>query len=247
MGKPEFVRNKNSYNILAGSLEFGRTYVVRPKGKHQATVVWLHEVSENGFSWYQLLEALPIRNIKWICPTAPTQHHWFDTPKYSEDALSNMERLDTSAAYVAKLLSTEPSDIKLGLGGFGMGSALALYSAACAVEGRLANGRPYPANVSAVVGLSGWLPMARFLMSKIIGSQEAVARAASLPLLLCHGKVDGTVFYKDGANCSKVLSYPLFQKLTSRSYDRLGHGTIHEEMNEVCNWLTTNLALDGSD
>ncbi|XP_026451195.1 acyl-protein thioesterase 2-like [Papaver somniferum] len=255
MGKPEFVRNKNSYSILTASLEFGRTYVVRPKGKHQATVVWLHEVSENGFSWYQLLEALPIRNIKWICPTAPILQRfggssttvWFDTPKYSEDALSNMESLDASAAYAAKLLSTEPSHIKLGLGGFGMGSALALYSAACAVEGRLANGRPYPANVSAVVGLSGWLPMARFLTDKIIGSKEAVARAASLPLLLCHGKVDGTVFYKDGANCSKVLSSPLFQKLTSRSYDRLGHATIHEEMNEVCSWLTTNLALDGSD
>lgn len=28
--------------------EFGRTYVVRPKGRHQATVVWLHGLGDNG-------------------------------------------------------------------------------------------------------------------------------------------------------------------------------------------------------
>ncbi|MBA0838790.1 hypothetical protein Goarm_004582, partial [Gossypium armourianum] len=27
--------------------EFGRTHVVRPKGRHQATVVWLHGLGDN--------------------------------------------------------------------------------------------------------------------------------------------------------------------------------------------------------
>jgi len=30
------------------AFEFGRTYVVRPKGKHQATIVWLHGLGDNG-------------------------------------------------------------------------------------------------------------------------------------------------------------------------------------------------------
>lgn len=30
------------------AIEFGKTYVVRPKGKHQATVVWLHGLGDNG-------------------------------------------------------------------------------------------------------------------------------------------------------------------------------------------------------
>ncbi|KAJ1417274.1 Phospholipase/carboxylesterase/thioesterase [Sesbania bispinosa] len=30
---------------------FGRTYVVRPKGKHQATIVWLHGLGDNGSRW----------------------------------------------------------------------------------------------------------------------------------------------------------------------------------------------------
>ncbi|KAI3831966.1 hypothetical protein MKW92_006788 [Papaver armeniacum] len=229
--------------LTAASLEFGRTYVVRPKGKHQATVVWLHERGETGYNWYQILEALPIPNIKWICPTAPARrigpidgyHYtaWFNTPDCSEDALIDMESLDASTTHVAKLLSTEPSDIKLGVGGFGMVSAIALFSAACAVEGKLTNGKPYPGNLSAVVGLSGWFPMARFLMDKIVGSQEAVARAASLPLLLCHGKDDRHVHYECGANASEVLRSPPFHKLTSRTYDSLGHDTSPEEMNEV--------------
>ena len=30
------------------AFESGRIYVVRPKGKHQATVVWLHGLGDNG-------------------------------------------------------------------------------------------------------------------------------------------------------------------------------------------------------
>jgi hypothetical protein len=29
-------------------VEYGRTYVVRPKGRHQATIVWLHGIGDNG-------------------------------------------------------------------------------------------------------------------------------------------------------------------------------------------------------
>lgn len=45
-------------NLISGGrtvrrvFEFGRTYVVRPKGKHQATVVWLHGLGDNGSRCY---------------------------------------------------------------------------------------------------------------------------------------------------------------------------------------------------
>ena len=29
-------------------VEYGRTYVVRPKGRHLATIVWLHGLGDNG-------------------------------------------------------------------------------------------------------------------------------------------------------------------------------------------------------
>lgn len=51
--------------------------------------------------------------------------------------------------------------VKIGIGGFSMGGAMALYSATCYALGRYGNGNPYPLNLRAVVGLSGWLPGAR--------------------------------------------------------------------------------------
>ncbi|KAG4194507.1 hypothetical protein ERO13_A06G057600v2 [Gossypium hirsutum] len=102
------------------ALEFGRTHVVRPKGRHQATVVWLHGLGDNGSSWSQLLETLPLPNIKWICPTAPTRPitlfggfpttTWFDMGELSEDAPDDVEGLEAAAGHVANLLSIEPAD-----------------------------------------------------------------------------------------------------------------------------------------
>lgn len=185
------------------AFEFGQTYVVKPKGKHQATIVWLHGLGDNGSSWSNLLETLPLPNIKWICPTAPQRPitlfggfpstAWFDVNDLSENAIDDNEGLDASAAYVASLLATEPSHIKLGVGGFSMGAATSLYSATCFVRGKYENGNSYPVNLSAAVGLSGWLPCAKTLTSKLEGVEGAVNRATSLPILLCHGKGDDVV------------------------------------------------------
>ncbi|KAK4854345.1 hypothetical protein QYF36_022597 [Acer negundo] len=238
------------------ALEFGRTYVVRPKGKHQATVVWLHGLGDNGSSWSQLLETLPLPNIKWICPTAPTQPMtmfggfpstaWFDVEDLSEDVADDLEGLDAAAAHVANLLSTEPADIKLGIGGFSMGAATSLYSATCFAVGKFGNGNPYPANLSAVVGLSGWLPCAKTLKNKLGVDNEVTRRTASVPILLCHGKVDDVVMYKFGEKSSQALNSNGFQNVTFKGYNGLGHYTIPEEMDEVCAWLTSKLGLEGS-
>ena len=42
-----------------------------------------------------------------------------------------------------------------------MGAATALYSATCYVHGSYGNGNPYPVNIRAAVGLSGWLPCSK--------------------------------------------------------------------------------------
>lgn len=236
--------------------EFGRTHVVRPRGKHQATIVWLHGLGDKGASWSQLLESLPLPNIKWICPTAPTRPvaalggfpctAWFDVGDISEDTSYDLEGLDASAAHVANLLSTEPADIKLGIGGFSMGAATALYSATCHALGQYLNGNLYQVNLNSVVGLSGWLPYSGMLRNRIEGQVAAVRRAASLPILLCHGSGDDVVAYAHGEKSARILSLSGFQNLTFRKYDGLGHYTIPEETDEVCRWLISRLELDGS-
>ncbi|KAJ8756107.1 hypothetical protein K2173_024654 [Erythroxylum novogranatense] len=238
------------------SFEFGRTYVVRPKGKHQATIVWLHGLGDNGSSWSQLLENLPLPNIKWICPTAPTRPvallggfpctAWFDVAEISEEAHDDLEGLDASAAHIANLLSTEPADVKVGIGGFSMGAATALHSATCFALGRYGNGSPYVVNLRAVVGLSGWLPCSRSLKNKIEGSHEAVRRAASLPILLCHGTCDDVVSYNYGEKSAHLLTAAGFRHLVFKPHDGLGHYTVPKEMDEVRNWLAPRLGLEGS-
>ncbi|KAI3793527.1 hypothetical protein L1987_36146 [Smallanthus sonchifolius] len=77
--------------------------------------------------------------------------------------------------------------VKLGIGGFSMGAACALYSATCFVQGRYGNGIPYPVNFKAIVRLSGWLHGGLNLRNMIEGSHDAIRRAALLPVLLRHG------------------------------------------------------------
>ncbi|XP_021641104.1 uncharacterized protein LOC110635911 isoform X2 [Hevea brasiliensis] len=206
--------------------------------------------------WSQLLEGLPLPNIKWICPTAPTRPvalfggfpctAWFDVGEISENSPDDWEGLDASAAHIANLLSTEPTDVKVGIGGFSMGAATALYSATCAALGRHGNGSMYPIDLRAVVGLSGWLPGSRGLRNKIEGSHEAARRAASLPILLCHGTNDDVAPYNYGEKSAHVLNSAGFRHLTFKPYDGLGHYTVPKEMDEVRNWLTAKLNLEGS-
>ncbi|XVF74691.1 hypothetical protein PTKIN_Ptkin13bG0132000 [Pterospermum kingtungense] len=224
------------------TFEFGRTHVVRPKGKHQATIVWLHGLGDNGSSWSQLLESLPLPNIKWICPTAPTRPvailggfpctSWFDVGELSEDGPEDWEGLDASAAHIANLLSTEPSDVKVGIGGFSMGAAMALYSATAYALGRYGNGNPYPINLRAVVGLSGWLPGSSSNSTELI-----------LYYLIAG---DDVVPYKYGEKSAHSLSISGFWSVTFKSYEGIGHYTVPKEMDEVCNWLTARLGLEGS-
>ncbi|URD86283.1 acyl-protein thioesterase [Musa troglodytarum] len=241
----------------ARAFDFGRTHVVRPKGRHLATVVWLHGVGDNGTSWSQLLDTLPLPNIKWICPTAPARPialfgglpstAWFDAGDLSEDGPDDVEGMDASAAHVANLLSTEPADIKLAVCGFSMGAATALDSAICCAHGKYGNGKPYPVNLSVVVGLSGWLPCARSLKSsKLEGSQDAASRASSLPILLCHGDGDVAVLHKNGEKSAHVLKSSGFEKVTFQTYNGVGHHTVPGEMDDVCKFLTAMLGLDGS-
>ncbi|MFS8005369.1 putative lysophospholipase [Helianthus anomalus] len=240
-------RVSGSRNVRMNSLEFGRTFVVMPKGTHTTTIVWLHGIGEKGSSWTQILESLPLPNIKWICPSAPTRHvtqlggypctAWFNMASMSEDDSENLEGLDASATHVANLLSNEPDDVKLGVAGFSMGASVALYSATCRALGQYGNGNRYPINLSAAFGLSGWLPCSRFLRNRIGASQEATRRAASLPVLLCHGRVDDVVEYKLGEKSAQTMYSVGFQNLTFRAYNGLGHYTILEELNDVCSWL----------
>ncbi|XP_052155590.1 acyl-protein thioesterase 1-like isoform X2 [Oryza glaberrima] len=139
-----------------------------------------------------------------------------------------------------------PHQLKLRIGGFSMGAAASLYSAACYAHGKFTSGIPYPITLSAVISLSGWLPCSRTLRGKMESSHIAARRAASLPILLSHGRADEVVSYRNAERSSDTLRSSGFLYLHFKSYNGLGHYTIPEEMDDVGKWLSSRLGLDRS-
>ncbi|GKA03681.1 retrovirus-related pol polyprotein from transposon TNT 1-94 [Tanacetum coccineum] len=142
----------------------------------------------------------------------------FDVIDMSEDSRQDVEGMDASAAHVMSLLSTEPSNIKLGVVGFSMGAATTLHSASCYACGKFGNETGYPTHLDVVVSLSGWLPFERC--------------AASLPILICHGRGDGVVQFRYGVKSAEKLTSAGFESLTFKPFNSLGHTIIPEEMDE---------------
>ncbi|KAL6965960.1 lysophospholipase [Sarracenia purpurea var. burkii] len=113
---------------ISRRFEFGRTHVVRPKGKHQATIVWLHGLGDNGSrlsgsvqlllldQWLYLADfpAQLINEYK-VLTRFPTG---FDVGDIAEEAPDDLDGLDASAAHIANLLSTEPADSRFSLDSF---------------------------------------------------------------------------------------------------------------------------------
>ncbi|KAI3729869.1 hypothetical protein L6452_18540 [Arctium lappa] len=57
--------------------------------------------------------------------------------------------------------------------------------------------------------------------------------------------VDDVVEYKHGEKSAQTLHSAGFQNLVFHNYNRLGHYTIPEEVNDVCCWLVAMMRLDG--
>lgn len=71
-----------------------------------------------------------------------------------------------------------------------MGAATALYSATCCAHGKYGNGSTYPLSLSAIVGLSGWLPCAKYVILLLLRSNSSVR----LSLFYFAFKVNPTAF-----------------------------------------------------
>ncbi|XP_020966271.1 acyl-protein thioesterase 2 [Arachis ipaensis] len=243
------------------TFEFGKTHVVRPKGKHQATIVWLHGLGDNGLSSSQLLESLRLPNIKWICPTAPIR----PVKTLGGFTCTSCMLLYLYFSFLEIPLATKKNiyiyiilndviycmAVKVGIGGFSMGGAVAAYSATCYAMGSFSNGMPYPlSNLTSVLALSSWLPggpTCRTLLrnNNNVNTIHAKTRAASLPIFLAHGIADDVVLYKYGHQSAHSLYSAGFRCITFKSYDGIGHYTIPTEMDDVANWLKSNLGLEG--
>lgn len=252
----------SSASAVTSSLSYEKRQkpiVIEPKGEHLVTMVWLHGLGDTGDGWADTLEALPLKHVKWILPTAPIRPvtvnggmpctAWFDVGSLSSETLDDVEGLDQSAAWVASLLlensiSSDGKPVKLAVGGFSMGAATSIYTATRSAVGKYGNGKPFPVSLSAVVGLSGWLPRAKVLAVEVPENPENLQRAASIPLFLAHGTADWIVSYKFGEQSKAALQAAGFKNVIFKPYQGLQHGASEEELADVLEWLKNTLVLD---
>ncbi|XP_020866077.1 LOW QUALITY PROTEIN: lysophospholipase-like protein 1 [Arabidopsis lyrata subsp. lyrata] len=174
--------------IFAGSRNRGDVLdsVVQPKGEHRVTIVWLHDKDEHFTDSVQFVKKLNRKNVKWICPSLVFPDSW-NKPGYKINQYVR-EALYPTAELVNKLSLEEPENVIKGVGGFGMGAAVALHFAtSCALN-------HYPINPRVVVAISGWLAKAWSVKNSIeFYTLVAKSRAALQSIFLTHGIDDPVV------------------------------------------------------
>ncbi|CAH8325809.1 unnamed protein product, partial [Eruca vesicaria subsp. sativa] len=109
-------------------IAYGDTTLVRPTGTHKATIVWLHDIGENGHYSAHFVEQLQLGNIKWICPTAPTRPvsslggaettAWCDVTQVFDDMEDDLPSLNTTSGYVVGGMGNMGLNAVLGINGW---------------------------------------------------------------------------------------------------------------------------------
>ncbi|XP_023632596.1 acyl-protein thioesterase 2 [Capsella rubella] len=220
---------------------FADTMIVSPTRIHKATILWLHDIGENGRDSATFVRKLNLPNVKWICPTAPTRPvtslggfqttAWCDVMGISENMADDMVSLNSTAGFVVNLLKDEPGNVMIGLGGIGMGAAVALYFATSYITRWEQTIR----RLRTIVGINGWLPAWR-------NFRRNPSLAPSLQISLTHGTSDAIVPFQIGNRCCDTLRRAGFP-VTFTPYEGDHHANIPQVINGVRMWLTMNLHL----
>ncbi|XP_023632573.1 acyl-protein thioesterase 2 isoform X1 [Capsella rubella] len=191
----------------------------------------------------KFVRKLNLPNIKWICPTAPTRPvtslggtqttAWCDVTGISENMADDMVSLNSVSVFVTNLLKDEPPNVMLGLGGIGMGAAVALYFATCYFIGCKKTIR-----LRIIVGINGWLPAMRNFRRNMSFSYTSLA--PSVQILLTHGTSDAIVPFQVGNICFDTLR-AAGCPVTFTPYEGDHHANVPQVINGVRSWLTMNL------
>lgn len=222
--------------------------VLPPAGRHTATVIFLHGLGDTGHGWQDAMEELQpsFPHTRFILPTAPTapvtlnggmpMPSWFDITSLEDlqDDGKGVAGFDETVARVWGMLDAETKDhgipaSRIILGGFSQGGASALFA-----------GFTYREALGGVMGLSSWLPLSQRF------AKEATAASLAVPFLLCHGKDDQVVRFKDG-EASRVALEASGRKGEFQSFRGLGHSLNMDELRAVAEWLTGRIPPTPTD
>ena len=231
---------------VASSLKnyFGRTFVVEPKSEHKASMIFCHGLGDSGEGWVDFMKkcvAPRFPFIRFILPTAPvmpvtiaqglSMNSWFDIASMSIDADEDKIGLTLAAAYVEHIIEGErgrsshktETPIKIFLGGFSQGGAVALYTSLLADTG-----------VSGVLCLSGFLPGREHL--EAIDDAAVSEMRAKQRFFIAHGACDFVVpidLAKKSVNFLKNHLKVSSKGIDVHFYHDLAHCTNEKEEDDI--------------
>lgn len=207
---------------------------VLPKGKHTATVIFLHGLGDTGHGWLAALEEISQPFVKYMCPNAPTaavtlnggmrMPSWFDIKSLSFDEKEDEEGVKRSSESLNSMIEEE---IKLGIsseriviGGFSQGGSVALHTF-----------QTSELKLGGVIGLSTFLSMHKKFDSLCKPTNK------DTKVFLGHGNADPVVNYAFGKMTSTVMS-KYYKNTKFNTYNGLGHSSHPGEMKDVKEFLS---------
>ena len=218
--------------------------ILAPKGKHTATVVWLHGLGADGNDFVPIVPELLRPDwpaLRFVFPHAPVRpvtinggmpmRAWYDIRDMALDGQDLSKRADAegvaqSVAQVEALLAREaergvPASRVL-LAGFSQGGAIAL---AAGVRRR----EP----LSGVVALSTYLPLG----AATLEAMEPAARAQ--PIFMAHGLHDAVVPYSGGKRSRDALRDAGFE-VEWNAYP-MAHQVCAEQIAALSAWMSRRI------
>lgn len=177
---------------------------LNPQGDAQYAVIWLHGLGADGNDFVPIIPELGLDDfaIRFVFPHAPVQpvtinggmpmRSWYDIFVADLVRQEDAQGIRTSQQHINALIEREidrgiPSE-HIFLAGFSQGSAMTLHT-----------GLRYPKRLAALIGLSGYLPIA---------DQAATERHPAnqeTPIFMAHGTQDPVVPIQRGQDSHQAL------------------------------------------
>ncbi|KAI9897975.1 hypothetical protein N3K66_006335 [Trichothecium roseum] len=237
----------NTISTKMASIRRSAPLIFNAKGKHTATVIFLHGLGDSGAGWAQPAQIMQgvkgrLDEVKWILPNAPNipitlnmgmqMPGWWDikslgfkTTIDDEDAPG----IQASQAYVHSLIQDEISagisSERIIVGGFSQGGALSLFA-----------GLTAPVKLGGVIGLSSWLPLNKTFRDSLPESNPN----KDTPVRMFHGDRDPVVRYEAGDASQQKLK-ELGYDVTFNTYRGMEHSSCMDELNDVEEFLFSRL------
>ena len=209
--------------------------------EHSVLIVWLHGLGAPAEDFKFLADNMSLPEnlgVKFILPQAPSQSvtlnggmvmpAWYDivgldrnSPQDIDGALRSLKEIES---IIQSEIDNASSSVKVFLGGFSQGGALALLIATRTSH-----------NLSGVICCSGYL-----LQDATSASATNQIPKRKPPIFICHGEEDDVVKKEWGFKAYNDLKHQGFD-VDWRSYALLGHSVSPTELNDISNFLKAKL------